>query len=891
MTYTYSKKPLISCLCVTYNRPEFHGLLLWNFNKQTWPNRELIVVDGSSVNYADRFESENIRYFYLADEPNIPLKRNLALDNAAGEFITWFDDDDWQHPKKCEWLVSKLQEGFHLAGSGKSLFFDLNRQTSRDYDNRQVLFNSLGVRREVARQVRFNESKIRASDTEWCASLFNKSRGRIFNFDKRVLFFWLCHQKNISNPVHRVDRRGTPREPALLKELPAAEQQEFKQLLVDIRNGSGFQSRHKSKGNDSTMTSNKSSRSNGKSKFRMGVSVVVAVRNRCSGQRVANFLKSLRHQPDWPSPLEVIIVDSCSSPSHYQNAYEAATRYDATLLRIEKAHQWNKSLALNVGIKAAKYRYVMLTDIDMIFQENFLKVAVDCLEGQSGRAILHCQARDLPQSAISPQTDIIRDFAKLKAVSTLHGKQGTGACFMARTDWLQGVGAMDERYVLWGAMDNDMSYRAGWDGLKIIWLEKTTFLHQWHEKKTVLWQKDPEIREVWMENHRLLKKYSDAFARNRPLPDQVIRNPQGWGDIEHEVHVRNGKKVKADNDRPPIAQKAAAAGSKTSSRTAEKPVDETTKSSDKKNGSERKKRSTRKNLKRRSKKPRVAIAFNTCPGDADFIDLVIPHVIKQCRYDFQECLVFSDRSRPTGKYANSRRFNDSAYDKKLKQLLDQKIVDTIIEVSQMSSDSVNKIGRHIPLKAHNGSPTLSYAASMMMPEADYILRLDSDMLFYSAPNFSWVEEGIQRIENDPSILFFMANPGPFTSNLRQTTSFRPGVNLRSDLLVYPTVTTRYFLFKKERFLQCCPLPLRGNHQRMEIVLSDLLRISGLRRVCLHTPHAWHLHTNAAAWAFQHESALEELIFQVENNQVPSRQLGRYNLDYSWVKALGNVPVW
>lgn len=34
--------------------------------------------------------------------------RNIALQQAQGEYITWFDDDDWHHPLKLETLVDTI---------------------------------------------------------------------------------------------------------------------------------------------------------------------------------------------------------------------------------------------------------------------------------------------------------------------------------------------------------------------------------------------------------------------------------------------------------------------------------------------------------------------------------------------------------------------------------------------------------------------------------------------------------------------------------------------------------------------------------------------------------------------------------------------------------------
>ena len=42
----------VSCLCVTENRPEFMDWMLWNYDRQTWPERELVVVDSSGAPFS-----------------------------------------------------------------------------------------------------------------------------------------------------------------------------------------------------------------------------------------------------------------------------------------------------------------------------------------------------------------------------------------------------------------------------------------------------------------------------------------------------------------------------------------------------------------------------------------------------------------------------------------------------------------------------------------------------------------------------------------------------------------------------------------------------------------------------------------------------------------------
>ncbi len=197
------KALLISCLCITENRPAFLPWLFWNYDKQRWPQRELLIVDSSPEPFVT--DRGDVRVISAAPGTNVPTKRNLALQHAQGEIITWFDDDDWQHPDKCTWLVAALQNGAPYAGAAGGWFVNLQtlRCVAHRSRSRQIVFNSAGFRRDVALAVRFPEDRRKASDSLWFQALKRRyPRGSVELTDK-IPFFWLCHGHNISNPAKR----------------------------------------------------------------------------------------------------------------------------------------------------------------------------------------------------------------------------------------------------------------------------------------------------------------------------------------------------------------------------------------------------------------------------------------------------------------------------------------------------------------------------------------------------------------------------------------------------------------------------------------------------------------------------------------------------------------
>ena len=96
---------------------------LWGFDRQTWPRKELVVVDSSPAPFASR--RSEVRVITAPPGASVPSKRNLALAAARGEIVAWFDDDDWQHPERLTETASAVAAGASVAGAGAAWFVDL----------------------------------------------------------------------------------------------------------------------------------------------------------------------------------------------------------------------------------------------------------------------------------------------------------------------------------------------------------------------------------------------------------------------------------------------------------------------------------------------------------------------------------------------------------------------------------------------------------------------------------------------------------------------------------------------------------------------------------------------------------------------------------------------
>ncbi|CAK9090141.1 Acetyl-CoA acetyltransferase [Durusdinium trenchii] len=99
----------------TAARAAFHAQLWQCFSAQTWPNKELVVVEtyDSTVEQPSSFfqdlKDDRLVHVALAHDLNVGLKRNISVLMASGEYCVNFDDDDFYADGYVERMVGELQ--------------------------------------------------------------------------------------------------------------------------------------------------------------------------------------------------------------------------------------------------------------------------------------------------------------------------------------------------------------------------------------------------------------------------------------------------------------------------------------------------------------------------------------------------------------------------------------------------------------------------------------------------------------------------------------------------------------------------------------------------------------------------------------------------------------
>ncbi len=95
------EKPLITIAITCFNAEKTIERALMSALNQDWSNCEILVVDDASKDSSKRIlkehelQNNNLKIFYQLKNKGCAASRNLLISKAKGEFIAFFDDDDF----------------------------------------------------------------------------------------------------------------------------------------------------------------------------------------------------------------------------------------------------------------------------------------------------------------------------------------------------------------------------------------------------------------------------------------------------------------------------------------------------------------------------------------------------------------------------------------------------------------------------------------------------------------------------------------------------------------------------------------------------------------------------------------------------------------------------
>ncbi|MBU2527227.1 MAG: glycosyltransferase [Bacteroidetes bacterium] len=201
------------------------------------------------------------------------------------------------------------------------------------------------------------------------------------------------------------------------------------------------------------------------------ITILYAYRNR-DAQRVRLSLQSLQQQD--VKNFEVVFVDYGSEEAFAASVKAVVESFEfATYHYI--AHPgllWNKSKALNFGIKQAHADFIFIADVDIIFHPQTLSLF--CKIADKQKAYLFKLAYLTHKDTYETTEKQPFDALKIKHIGKVNGM------VLVSRKALEEVQGLDEFYHFYGSEDVDLFARLEHSGQKLTHRDELFFKHQWH---------------------------------------------------------------------------------------------------------------------------------------------------------------------------------------------------------------------------------------------------------------------------------------------------------------------------------------------------------------------------------------------------------------------------
>jgi glycosyltransferase involved in cell wall biosynthesis len=189
--------PLVTIILPVYNGELYLQETLDSIREQDYRNLELIAVnDGSTDQSLDILTDAQPDILLNVDNGGVAKARNIALQNASGEYICFIDQDDlWHRDKTAVQVNAMMADPTHMYGICQQQYFVSEgdilpawcKQRWLDEPQEGLLPSALIIRQKFAKKFGlFDESMPVTSDIDMFFRLRDKSVP-FFNIQKPLL--------------------------------------------------------------------------------------------------------------------------------------------------------------------------------------------------------------------------------------------------------------------------------------------------------------------------------------------------------------------------------------------------------------------------------------------------------------------------------------------------------------------------------------------------------------------------------------------------------------------------------------------------------------------------------------------------------------------------------
>jgi len=269
------------------------------------------------------------------------------------------------------------------------------------------------------------------------------------------------------------------------------------------------------------------------------ITIIFAYRNR-DVSRVHFALLSLERQSS--HNFEVIFVDYGSNLEFSTKIQNIVALFNFARYYYvgHKGLLWNKSKALNYGIKKASTPYVLTADIDLLFAKNTVELC-ESLKSTNDFYLFKI-------GYLSEKTTASLTINSL--FDTLHPTHvgNTFGIGLYPKKSLECVHGLDEFFHFYGAEDEDLNARLMLSGVQQNQMDYMLFLHQWHPRYPRRKDKKLSLKPRLYKAERLNQRHH-SFQQN--MKEQIPFNQLDWGKCymlnDFEILRKPSKKLTLTN--------------------------------------------------------------------------------------------------------------------------------------------------------------------------------------------------------------------------------------------------------------------------------------------------------------------------------------------------------
>lgn len=246
------------------------------------------------------------------------------------------------------------------------------------------------------------------------------------------------------------------------------------------------------------------------------IDFVMCIRDR-DNSRIQRCIDSFKK---YANKIYVIDYNSKVKPNI---KYAEVIRYDDKVVN----KIWNKSYALNLGIKKCKSDYICTIDCDMILNKELLDLMINSLDKDT--VIFNTNVRRIDIKYLSNNYDEMLYKSKLWFEKGSRGNiysSANGGIQVFPREWINEIGGYDEGLGLyWGAMDNRVYEQAKGLSMTVIDLN-IPMLHQEHKKT-----KESNLDKEEMDFAQKVRAFKIGYLNELMIKRNFISN-RNWGGKE-----------------------------------------------------------------------------------------------------------------------------------------------------------------------------------------------------------------------------------------------------------------------------------------------------------------------------------------------------------------------